>query len=164
MADILSTAVVSKGALYHHFDSKQNIAEIVFATASRDAVYAAARRASNTLDPLEALVESCLHWLNEVSDPAVAVILFDLGPTALGWEQCRRIEGAHALRAIRLGIDNAIARGRFSPTNTQLAGHTINAVLAELAWLRFETEESEFDERAVAATVRKVISALAQVD
>ena len=132
-AAVLADAGVSRGALYHHFDSKEALAEALFETASRDAINDGSRAVDPDLDPTELLIGGCLGWLDQASRPEVAAILFDLGPTALGWARCREIENAHSLRVLRHSIGRAVAAGELAPPSVDLAAITINAVLAELA-------------------------------
>lgn len=164
IADVLEAAAVSKGALYHHFESKRAIAEAVFSQASRAAIVAASRRAIEVSDPVEALVQGCLHWLDEVSEASVATVMFNVGPTALGWERCRQIEASNSLRALHLGIARVAETGDFSPSRIEIAAHTINAVLAELAWLTVRADVAVITEGDAEAVVRATVGALAQID
>lgn len=164
IADVIDAASISKGALYHHFESKQSIAEAVFTQTSSGAIAAASRRAVEVTDPLEALVHGCLHWLDEVSEASVATIMFDVGPTALGWERCRELESTNSLRALQLGIARAVGAGVFAPERTDLAAHTINAVLAELAWLSVRSETAAIDDDDIGTVVRATVGALAKID
>ncbi|MEM8904133.1 MAG: helix-turn-helix domain-containing protein [Actinomycetota bacterium] len=161
VGDLLLSAEVSKGALYHHFASKEAVAETLFAETSRAAIDAASRATDGETDPLDGLVAACLRWIDQVADPAVATVMFEIGPSALGWERCRRIEDAHSLRVLRLGIGAAVAAGRFAPDRVDLAARTINAVLAELAWLVVHPEESAVDDHDIADVVRATVHALA---
>ncbi len=164
IADLLDAAGVSKGALYHHFDSKDAVAETLFAEVSRAAIISASRRATEVDDPLDALADAGLRWIDEAADPAVASVLFELGPTALGWERCRAIENATSLRVLRLALTRAVEAGRFPAARVEVAAHTLNAVLGELAWLVVHPDEARVDEADVAAVVRATVHALAQLD
>lgn len=164
IADVIEAAAVSKGALYHHFESKRAIAEAVFFQASRDSIGAASRRASAVSNPFEALVQGCLYWLDEVSEASVATVMFELGPSALGWERCREIEAPNSLRALQLGIARAADAGHFSLTRAEIAAHVINAMLAELAWLTVRTDVAAIGEGDAEAVVRATVEALALLD
>lgn len=164
VGDLLDAAGISKGALYHHFDSKDAVAETLFAEVSHDAILAASRHGAETDDPLDALVDAGLRWIDEVSEPSVAAVMFVLGPTALGWERCREIENANSLRVLRLGLGRAVDAGRFPAAHVDVAAHTINAVLAELAWLTVRPDEARVDRPDVAAVVRATVHALAEID
>ena len=164
IADVLEAAAVSKGALYHHFESKRAIAEAMFFQASHESIGAASRRANGVSNPFEALIQGCLHWLDEVSEASVATVMFDVGPTALGWERCRQIEAPNSLRALQLGIKRAADAGHFSLTRAEIAAHVINAVLAELAWLTVRTDAAAIGKGDAEAVVRATVGALARID
>lgn len=130
---VLGEAGVSRGALYHHFSSKEALAEALFETTSRDAIDRGSRAVTPGLTATETLIGGCLGWLDQACRADVAAILFDLGPTAIGWARCREIENAHSLRVLRHSIDRAVAADELSPPSVELAAITLNAVLAELA-------------------------------
>ena len=120
IADVIEAAAVSKGALYHHFESKRAIVEAVFFQASRDSIGAASRRASVVSNPFEALVQGCLYWLDEVSEASVATVMFELGPTALGWERCREDRSAELATSAPTRHSRAADAGHFSLTRARL--------------------------------------------
>ena len=61
--EILAAAGVSRGAMYHHFPSKQALFEAVFVAESKAAIAGASAAASHTGSPLENLLSACLAWL-----------------------------------------------------------------------------------------------------
>ena len=108
---ILAGAGVSKGALYHHYDSKRALFEEVFEEVAREAIEAAIQAGTVADSPLEGLVETCLAWLREARKPRRSRILLELGPSVLGFERARDIEARYSLRGIEESLRRAEARG-----------------------------------------------------
>ena len=104
---ILEQAGVSRGALYHHFPSKQDLFEAVFVDLSNEAIAQAGRNGTRGDSPLKNLISSCLAWLQAVRQPGVATILLDQGPQVLGWKRARDLEAASSVglmeRALKTG-------------------------------------------------------------
>lgn len=140
---ILEAAGISRGALYHHFDTKQAIFEAVFRETSDQAIARAMRGAptspaktspsKTSHSPLEALVEVCLRWLREVRKPAVGALLLEQGPQVLGWKRARDLEAETSLGLMVRSLEQAQAAGELAVDSPELAARFLNAVLAEAA-------------------------------
>jgi AcrR family transcriptional regulator len=89
--DIGARARTAKGAVYHHFHSKEEIFERVFGRALADVAEAVARSATGT-DPLESMVAGTRVYLEQVTAPSVRRILLIDGPAILGWAKWREID------------------------------------------------------------------------
>ncbi len=133
VSDILEAASVSRGAMYHHFASKEDVFAAVFVQTSSDAIRRAAKRVSASVSARSALIEGCLGWLDAVDVPAVRQILLIDGPRALGWERARLLEEATSLGVMRSAIDRAVRAGELDVSSIDLAARMINAMLAEVA-------------------------------
>ena len=110
--DIALAAGVAKGAIYHHYPSKEAIFLEVLDAVHRDV--AAVEPPAELLggaDPIEQIGAAVLHYLTVVSEPATRRILFIDGPVVIGWTRWREIDdryfGAGAKVATRalLGAD-----------------------------------------------------------
>ena len=90
--DIASHAGVAKGAVYHHFESKEQIFQRVFeqmtgALAAEVAATAAAGK--STLDRFE---RGTLKYLISIAGNRFRQVLLIDGPAVLGWEKWREID------------------------------------------------------------------------
>lgn len=157
VSDILETAGVSRGAMYHHFASKEDVFAAVFVQTSSNAIRAAAQRATTTTSPRDALIDGCLAWLDEVSDPSVARLLFTEGPIALGWQRCRTLEEATSLGVVRASLMRAADAGEIAVSSVDVTARLLNAMLAEAALLQ---ETPGADSAAVASDVTMLLTGL----
>ncbi|WP_309644348.1 TetR/AcrR family transcriptional regulator [Phenylobacterium sp.] len=132
---IAAAAGVAKGAIYHHFPTKESVFEAVFEDAAellaRD-VMAASRGARDVLTSIglgtAAYFEACSQG------PNGRIILGD-GPKVLGWERWREIDsryfGAMIPRALAAAMDQGIiARQPVEPLGRLLLGAVTEAAVA----------------------------------
>lgn len=152
---------ISKGALYHHFDSKHALLAAVFDEVSQETI-AAARRAIRRRGPPSAqLVETCLAWLRAVEEHVPRRIMLDIAPSALGWREARAIEEKNAIGLIRANIAAAVAAGEGACASVDLAAHLLNASLGELAMQRQMAAQRPSDRQlkdVIARLVRGLLS------
>lgn len=131
--DILADAGLSRGALYHHFQSKQDLFEAVFIAISNESIKRAMEHGSRGESSLEDLISVCLAWLRVVRQPEIAVILLDLGPQVLGWKRARDLEAKSSLALMKRGLERAVKTGEVQVPSVELTARLINAVLTEAA-------------------------------
>jgi AcrR family transcriptional regulator len=160
VSEILHSAGVSRGAMYHHFASKKDLFAAVFVQTSSQAIRDAAEHISRDATPFQALVEGCLGWLDVVSEPAISRLLFTDGPLALGWERCRTLEEATSLGVVRSAITAAATAGQMHVHSVDMTARLINALLAEAA-LAQSTSDSANREKT-AADITAMITGLSQ--
>ena len=129
---ILDAAGTSRGALYHHFDTKQAIFEAVFEQVSDEAVERASRGPAGS-SALETLTRASLRWLREVRRPEVGAILIEQGPQVLGWKRARDLEARSSLGLVTRSLEAAVEAGELRLESVQLAARFLNAALAEAA-------------------------------
>ncbi|MEM7358424.1 MAG: TetR/AcrR family transcriptional regulator [Pseudomonadota bacterium] len=131
--DILDDIGLSRGALYHHFGSKQELFEAVFLAASVESVDYAISKGADGENALESLISSCMAWLRVVRQPEVASILIDQGPRVLGWKRARELEGKTSFKPMRQALERAVAEDWIQVQSVELAARFINAMLTEAA-------------------------------
>lgn len=159
--DILTAAQISRGALYHHFASKQAVFEAVFQRVSDAAIERALRGAPPGTSPLETLVEVSLRWLREVRTPAVAAILIEQGPQVLGWERARELEAATSLGLTIRGIEQAQAAGELEVESAELTARYLHAMLGEAA-LAMSHHRPRLRQATIERSFRQVVEGLAR--
>ena len=129
---ILEAAGTSRGALYHHFETKQAIFEAVFERVSKEAITRASRGAARG-SALETLTRACLRWLREVRRPEVSAILIEQGPPVLGWKRARDLEARSSLGLVTRSLEAAVESGELTLESVELGARFLNAALAEAA-------------------------------
>jgi AcrR family transcriptional regulator len=135
MDDIAEAADVAKGAVYHHFKTKEAVFEAVFEQVSGDLVQDIDRAVRSEKDVLAAVVAGTQHYFAACAKgPSGQIILRD-GPAVLGWERWREIDARHFggkfPRALTVAMDaGLIARQPVEPLARLLLGAVTEAAVA----------------------------------
>ena len=133
--DIADAAQVAKGAIYHHFATKEAVFAAVFDSVSRDLVADIERATRSERDVLAAMVAGTQHYFAACAKgPTCQIILRD-GPAVLGWERWREIDAEHFggkfPRALAAAMDGGlIARQPIEPLSRLLLGAVTEAAVA----------------------------------
>lgn len=128
---VLDQTGLSKGALYHHFTSKEEIIEALFEHESRSTIDRVMKRVDPEASPLSRLRSACLDWTREVRAPDISKIIFEIGPAALGARKAKEIEDRNSLDRIEALLAEAIAAGELSAADPKLIAAFLNALVAE---------------------------------
>jgi AcrR family transcriptional regulator len=94
--DIALAAGVTKGAVYHHFPSKQAIFVQVLDAVHRDVANAPVPpQILEIADPVDMIAAAVLDYLLTVCKPPTRRILLIDGPVVIGWARWREIDDAY---------------------------------------------------------------------
>ena len=157
---VLAEAGVSRGALYHHFASKEALFEAALEavqTTVAAAVRDAARRAP---DPLGALRAGCATWLELARDPVVRRIVLLDAPVVVGWQRWREIDQRHSLGAVRASLLRLARQGRLPAALVDVEAHVLLAALTEVALLVAQAEEPAAVTEHAGAVVAQLLDRL----
>jgi AcrR family transcriptional regulator len=135
MDDIAASARVAKGALYHHFTSKEALFEAVFEQTSLELVSDLDRISREERDPLAAMAAGTQGYFTACSKGPTGQIILRDGPAVLGWERWREIDAKHFggkfPRALAAAMDaGVIARQPIEPLARLLLGAVTEAAVA----------------------------------
>ena len=135
MDDIAEAADVAKGAVYHHFKTKEAVFEAVFEQVSGDLVQDIDRAVRSEKDVLAAIVAGTQHYFAACAKGPTGRIILRDGPAVLGWERWREIDaryfGGKFPRALAVAMDaGLIARQPVEPLARVLLGAVTEAAVA----------------------------------
>jgi AcrR family transcriptional regulator len=135
MDEIADGARVAKGAVYHHFKTKEAVFEAVFDLVSRDLVAEIDRAARAEKDVLAAMVAGTQHYFAACAKGPTGQIILRDGPAVLGWERWREIDAQHfggkLPRAVAAAMEaGLIARQPVEPLARLLLGAVTEAAVA----------------------------------
>lgn len=132
--DIAAGAHVAKGAVYHHFPTKEAVFEAVFDQVALELVsdLDSVARAEN--DPLAAMAAGTLGYFSACAKGATGQIILRDGPAVLGWERWREIDARHFGGKFPLALTAAmdaglIARQPIEPLARLLLGAVTEAAV-----------------------------------
>jgi AcrR family transcriptional regulator len=130
--DIAERAGVKKGAVYHHFDAKEEIFARVFDEASIELaalIPPAARGGKNMLDQIG---RGTFKYLTAIATDTYRQILLLDGPAVLGWQAWREVDARHFGLLMRAPLELALA-GRSSEREIRALEHLIAGAVTEAA-------------------------------
>jgi AcrR family transcriptional regulator len=135
MDDIAAGARVAKGAVYHHFATKEALFEAVFDQVSRELVADLDRISRAEKDALAAMAAGTQAYFAACSKGPTGQIILRDGPAVLGWERWREIDARHFggkfPRALNAAMEaGLIARQPVEPLARLLLGAVTEAAVA----------------------------------
>ena len=157
---VLDAAGVSRGALYHHFESKEALFEAVLQSVEAEATLKVTRAARGATDPLDGLRRGCAAYLAMCRDPVVRRISLIDAPAVVGWERWREIDEQHSFGLIKSAIAAIAADGRVKPELIDVMAHMVLAALLEVALLVARADEGRLAMRRGQAAVDELLTAL----
>ena len=143
---VLGAAGVARGALYHHFATKEELFDAVLdreiARVSAVATEAAAE-ALRSSGPLDSLRAGCATWLRVALDPAVQRIVILDPPAVVGWKRWRELDESHTLGGLRANLAVLAAEGRIAESEVDTFAHMLLAAVTEAALLIAQADDPE---------------------
>ncbi|MFE5509485.1 TetR/AcrR family transcriptional regulator [Streptomyces sp. NPDC056529] len=130
LAEVARAAGVTKGAAYHHFDSKAGLFRAVVSEVQDELGERVAAEAERHEDLWEQLRAGCRAFLASGTDPAVRRILLVDAPTVLGWDEWRTMDeessARHLAEALEALAEAGLIAGRPVEPLTRLLSGAMN--------------------------------------
>jgi len=110
LEDVASASQVTRGAVYHHFASKQALFEAVLDVQESRAI-AEVSAAATSADPWEAALAALDAFLDQCCDPVYGRLVWLEGPAALGWHRWRECEEKYGFGLVERFITTLVDGG-----------------------------------------------------
>jgi AcrR family transcriptional regulator len=134
--EVVRTAGVTRGALYHHFRDKQDLFAAVYEAIEKELAEQLLGALAAVRDPVELLRRGAGVFLDACLDPAVQRIVLLEGPTVLGWERWREIDIRYGLGLVQGALEGAMGAGVIAKGPVEPLAHVLFGGLVEAAmWL-----------------------------
>jgi len=133
--EIVRTAGVTRGALYHHFPDKLALFAAVFEALETDVAgrIAAAAGAETDPDPIAIMRAGVAAWLDACAEPEVHRIMLTDAPAVLGWERWVEISNQHNMGLAQALLAAAMDVGRVPRQPVAPLAHTLIGAVREAA-------------------------------
>jgi AcrR family transcriptional regulator len=132
---VLEKSGVSRGALYHHFGSKEDLFAAVLEAVEVDVANATARASANAKDPVEAQRAGFEVFLDLARDPEVRQIVLIDAHSVVGWQKWREIDERHGFGRLKAALKTLAAAGRIREDMVDIFAHMLLATLIAVAFL-----------------------------
>jgi AcrR family transcriptional regulator len=160
LEDLAARAGMTRGAIYHHFGSKQGLFEAVLAAAHAETAAAIEAAAMQHADPWEQLVAGCHAFITAASAPSVRRILLVDGPAVLGWQRWRELDAEHSELLLEEVLTELADAGLIDPHSTGAAGAMLSGAMNEAALWLARPETTKTDTESVHATLDRLLESL----
>ncbi|MFD5180887.1 TetR/AcrR family transcriptional regulator [Nocardia sp. NPDC058379] len=136
LSEIVSASGVTKGALYHHFDSKAELFRAVLTQVQQEVGEQVAAAADAEPDPWAQLTTGCAAFLRASADPLVQRIMLIDGPAVLGWHEWRALDEANSARHLHEALASLVDAGILAPQPIAPLTQLLSGAMNEAAlWL-----------------------------
>jgi AcrR family transcriptional regulator len=157
--EIVANAGVTKGALYHHFNGKEDLFAAVFEEVQKEV---SDRVVTEFLrpDPWEALQLGCDLWIDAHLDPSVQRIAMRDARAVLGWETVRTVESRYGAVPLRGVLRRTKVNGLIGSLPLRPLALMIMGTLTEACFYVADADDREVARDEVRGLVEQMLSGL----
>ncbi|MDT0386163.1 TetR/AcrR family transcriptional regulator [Streptomyces dubilierae] len=136
LAEVARAAGVTKGAAYHHFDSKAGLFRATVCEVQQELGERVAIAAEQHEDLWEQLRAGCRAFLAAGTDPAVRQIMLVDAPAVLGWDEWRAMDEESSARHLAEALSALVAAGIIADQPVEPLARLLSGALNEAAlWI-----------------------------
>lgn len=158
--EIVESAGLTKGALYHHFEDKLALYRAVVEEMARELVERAEGSAADCRDPWARLEAMCEAYLDASLNSDFARILVLEAPAVLGWKAWCRIGERHEIRVFAACLREAAAAGQIPPDSVEGTAQVLLGALNTAARLIATAPEPAAARTQADRTVKRLLTGL----
>jgi len=151
---------MTRGALYHQYQDKRDLFRAVFEAVEVELGQRLALAVGMETDPWQQLRSGARAFLAAATDPAIRRIVLIDGPSVLGWEEWRRIDGQYSLGMVRAVFEMNMAAGNIVEQPVEPLTHLIVGALNEAALAVAAASDAERAREEFAESMERVLDAL----
>jgi len=157
---VVRDARVTRGALYHHFQSKTDLFIAVFEQVETQTMRRLTDVLSSVADPWQAAMIALDAYLEACLTPAYRRIVLEDGPLALGWRRWRALDQLHTLDFLEQILSSLIRGGQLRPQPTRLLARIICAATGEAAFAVADSTDPKAARDEAAKVLRELFDGL----
>jgi AcrR family transcriptional regulator len=157
---IAERAGVTRGALYHHFTSKEQLFQAVVEDLEVEIGARIMAAAAKGRDPATELRLGCQAFLDTCLDPAIRRIVLLEAPAVLGWDTWRAIDARYGLAMVSHALEAVMAAGQMTPAPVGPLAHMLLGALNEAAHLLATASRPRVARAEVGGTVGLLLDRL----
>jgi AcrR family transcriptional regulator len=161
VADVALACGRTKGAVYHHFETKEALFENVFRLEQRR-IAGVVAAATSSLDPVEVLEEGITAYIDEIAanQSAAQITLLD-APVVLGYQKWRNCDNGPFRSMIAATLKSIARSGRLrNVDDLDAAADAILGAVTETALVIATSNDPQATARPRARTCRSIVSGL----
>lgn len=144
MEEMVKTAGLTRGALYHHFGNKEGLFMAVLASVQKEIGERVEVEAAKSEDPWEQLLFGCLAFVTSAVEEQNRRILLIDGPSVVGWDAWRKMDEEHSMRLLREQLQDMEQRGYLKPVSINALTHLLSGAMNEgVLWVAQMSDQEQ---------------------
>jgi AcrR family transcriptional regulator len=161
--EIVEKARVSKGALYHHFKSKEELFEAVFMDIDMELNLRLQAEIASALspDPWSQMIASAIAHVDAAAEDSSfrQIVLLD-GPAVLGWPRWREIQASTWIGSVETKFAELMATGAIQAMPVRELVQVIVAALNESVMIVANADDPDAARQAMRTVVTALLEGL----
>lgn len=158
--EIARQAGATRGALYHHFDGKDELFRALFEAMEEDLLERVGEAIADEETFEGRLKRGIESFLDQCLDPDVQRIVLLEAPAVLGWEQWRDIDEKYAHGLIREFLRDGMDEGKIEEQPVEPLTQLVMGALTQAAMALARSSEPERDRERMASSLIRLIEGL----
>ncbi|GGL25094.1 TetR/AcrR family transcriptional regulator [Nocardia jinanensis] len=159
ISEISAATGVTKGALYHNFESKRALFRAVLEDVQSEVGDRVAAAADARTDPWDQLVTGCETFLTACTTPEIQRIMLIDGPAVLGWQEWRAMDESAAARHLAEALTSLMDDGVVPAQPVAPLTHLLSGAMNEAAlWLASSPDPDALSDTL--ASLRRLLTAV----
>ncbi|MDF2683333.1 MAG: TetR family transcriptional regulator [Brevibacillus sp.] len=144
MEDMVKEAGLTRGALYHHFGSKEGLFHAVLEMVQTEIAERVETEAAKSEDLWEQLLLGCHAFVSAaVESPNRRIMLID-GPSVLGWETWRKMDQQNSMRLLHDQLQLMKEHGYLKPVSVTSLTYLLSGAMNEaVLWVCQMTDQPQ---------------------
>lgn len=136
LEDIVQQAGVTRGALYHHFGSKEGLFRAVLEMVQEEVAQRIEQAAQQHEHPWKQLTAGCEAFLEANTERSIQRIMLVDGPAVLGWEVWRETDAKNSVRLLQEVLTDLEEQGVIKALPIKALTQLLSGAMNELAlWI-----------------------------
>jgi AcrR family transcriptional regulator len=157
--EVCRRARLTKGALYHHFENKEDLFLAVYEAVEEDLLQAGTDATAGAADLWEQLSSAGRGFLDVCVRPDARQIILE-APAVLGWAKTRAAEEKYALGQLQAGLEAAVEAKVLETDSPRLLAHLLFAVFHEAGMAVAAASDPASTKAEVSAELERVLFGL----
>lgn len=158
--DVVRRAGVARGALYHHFDGKQDLFRAVFEQLEQEMTEKVLAAAATETRPDRQLEVGCTAFLDVCLDRDVQQIGLLDAPSVLGWETWYAIDAEHFLGSLKASLQAAMDEGYIDDQPVDALAQVLLGALNQAGLLIARADDVAAARAELGRTVQRLLDGL----
>jgi AcrR family transcriptional regulator len=160
--EIVHLAGVTRGALYHHFGSKEGLFQAVLGHVQGQVGLKVEAAAAQHQDMWEQLIAGCIAFLEVSLEPQVQRIMLIDAPAVLGWSLWRELDAQHSMKSLREALAELTDQGQIARLPLDALTHLLSGAMNEAALWIAQSNDPERTLAEAAQALKHMLNALRQ--